>query len=97
MMVVVPTSTDVHLQFGRSNIDLFAYLLTAFGIVLLVVWRRIGDVQHRTASPLERQVEWEDEWETEREAERETGTDMSFDPIDDPLDTSEQNEPTASV
>jgi hypothetical protein len=93
MMVVVPTSTDVHLQFGRSIVDLVAYLLTALGIVLLVVWRRIGDVQHRTASPLEREVEWEDEWEAERGA----GNDMSFDPIDDPLDTSEQNEPTASV
>jgi hypothetical protein len=93
MMVVVPTSTDVHLQFGRSSVDLFAYLLTALGIVLLVVWRRIGDVQHRTASPLERDVERE----VGRDDENEVDGDMSFDPIDDPLVTSEQSEPTASV
>jgi hypothetical protein len=59
------------------------------GIVLLVVWRRIGDVQHRTASPLEREADWE--------SEREVAGDMSFDPIDDPMVTSEQSEPTASV
>jgi hypothetical protein len=89
MMVVVPTSTDVHLNFGRSNVDLFAYLLTLLGIVLLVVWRIIGDVRHRTASPLE--------WGDEREAEREVDNDMPFDPIDDPSVTSEHAEPTASV
>jgi hypothetical protein len=88
MMVVVPTSTDVHLRFGRSNVDLFAYLLTALGIVLLVVWRRIGDVQHRTASPLEPWVG--------PGVDREVDDDMSFDPIDDPLVTSERAEPTAS-
>jgi hypothetical protein len=85
MMVVVPTSTDVHLHFGRSGVDLFAYLLTALGIVLLVVWRRIGDVRHRTASPLDREVE------------REVDSDMSSDPNDGPLVTSGQSEPTASV
>jgi hypothetical protein len=81
MMVVVPTSTDVHLHFGRSNVDLFAYLLTALGIVLLVVWRRLGDVEHRTASPLERAGD----------------DDVSFDPVDDPLVTSLLDGPTDSV
>lgn len=89
MMVVVPTATDVHLHFGRSNVDLFAYLLTLLGIALLVVWRIVGDVRHRTPSPLER-VDDDQSFEP-------LDDDMSFDPVDDPLVTSERTEPTASV
>ena len=40
MMVVVPTRNDVKLSFGWSLLDVFAYLLTAAGIVVLVRWRR---------------------------------------------------------
>ncbi len=32
LMVVVPTSTDVHLTYERSRLDYFAYLLTFIGI-----------------------------------------------------------------
>jgi hypothetical protein len=51
MMVVVPTEQDVELSFERSGLDITAYLLTLLGLVMLVVWRRMGDVQHRTAHP----------------------------------------------
>lgn len=40
MMVVIPTSTDVHLTFGRSTVDSLAYLLTFLGIALAVKIRR---------------------------------------------------------
>jgi hypothetical protein len=40
MMVVVPTLNDVKLSFGWSLLDVFAYVLTAAGIVVLVRWRR---------------------------------------------------------
>ena len=40
MMVVVPTSNEVRLSFGWSFLDIFAYVLTIAGIVVLVRWRR---------------------------------------------------------
>jgi len=41
MMVVVPTDNDVKLEFGSSNIDRLAYVLTFIGIVVVVTtWRR---------------------------------------------------------
>lgn len=40
MMVVIPTSTDVRLTYGRSSLDILAYLLTFLGIVLAVGIRR---------------------------------------------------------
>jgi hypothetical protein len=41
MMVVVPTSTDVSMQFQAGFVDRFAYLLTIVGFVaLFVMWRR---------------------------------------------------------
>lgn len=51
LMVVVPTSNEVRLGFERSGLDLSAYLLTLFGIVLLVVWRRRGDVSFPSDRP----------------------------------------------
>jgi hypothetical protein len=51
MMVVVPTSNDVHLTYGRSAIDIGAYVLTLIGIALLFVWRRRGDVVHVGPTP----------------------------------------------
>ena len=50
-MVVVPTSTDVHLTYERSNLDYFAYLLTFLGIALLIFMRIRGDVQHANTHP----------------------------------------------
>ncbi|MGE0141546.1 MAG: hypothetical protein AB7R77_27420, partial [Ilumatobacteraceae bacterium] len=52
LMVVVPTSQDVTLSFDRSNLDIAAYAMTAFGICLLGFWRWRGDVQHRRSTPL---------------------------------------------
>lgn len=41
MMVVVPTQKDVRLHYGYTKLDIFAYLLTAIGIaVMLMRWRR---------------------------------------------------------
>jgi hypothetical protein len=40
MMVVIPTQTDVKLSFGWSLLDVFAYVLSIVGIVVLVRWRR---------------------------------------------------------
>ena len=43
-MVVVPTQQDVRLHYDRSHSDLFFYLLTLGGIVLLIGFRIRGDV-----------------------------------------------------
>lgn len=40
MMVVIPTSTNVHLTYNRSSVDLLAYLLTFLGIGLAIKYRR---------------------------------------------------------
>jgi hypothetical protein len=50
-MVVVPTSTHVRMHYDMSGLDKIAYLLTLIGIVLLFVWRRRGDVSHRSEHP----------------------------------------------
>ncbi len=50
-MVVVPTSTHVHLHYETSTSDKFFYLLTIVGIGLLVFWRRRGDVVHANTHP----------------------------------------------
>ena len=42
MMVVIPTQTDVKLSFGWSLLDVFAYVLSIVGIVVLVRCRRSG-------------------------------------------------------
>jgi hypothetical protein len=44
LMIVVPTDTEVHLTYERSGLDITAYVLTILGIVMLIVWRRRGDV-----------------------------------------------------
>ncbi len=66
LMVVVPTSTDVHLTYGRSQLDYFAYLLTFMGIGLLIFMRIRGDVRHANAHPFGNESDPEafqwDEW-----------------------------------
>ncbi len=42
LMVVVPTSTEVHLSYGRTGLDLVSYLLSLFGLIGLVVMFRRG-------------------------------------------------------
>ncbi len=51
MMVVIPTSNDVHLTYGRKPLDVAAYALTALGILLLFGWRRLGDVVYPSSRP----------------------------------------------
>jgi hypothetical protein len=51
LMVVIPTDTEVHLTYGRSGLDVFAYLLTILGIGMLVFWRFKGDDVHRSSEP----------------------------------------------
>jgi hypothetical protein len=43
-MVVVPTSNEVTLTYGRSSLDVFFYGLTLIGILLCFYWRWRGDV-----------------------------------------------------
>ncbi len=52
LMVVVPTSTHVHLHYERDTIDYLSYLLTFAGIILLIFMRRRGDVVHANTHPL---------------------------------------------
>ena len=71
LMVVVPTSTDVHLTYERSNLDYLAYLLTFVGIGMLIVLRVRGDVRHANAHPFgstpgATEFEWDD-WESDPE------------------------------
>ena len=71
LMVVVPTSTDVHLTYGRSRLDYFAYLLTLAGIGMLIVMRIRGDVRHANTHPFGNaseapEFQWDD-WEPRSE------------------------------
>jgi hypothetical protein len=71
LMVVVPTSNDVHLTYERSNLDYFAYLLTFIGIGFLIFMRIRGDVRHANAHPFGNtpgagDFEWDD-WEVDPE------------------------------
>jgi hypothetical protein len=71
LMVVIPTSKDVHLTYERSNLDYFAYLLTFIGIVMLIVMRVRGDVRHANTHPFGAvsggsDFEWDD-WEVDPE------------------------------
>ena len=53
MMVVVPTDNEVKLSFGWSLLDIFAYVLSAAGIVVLVRWRRARRTRQQPASELD--------------------------------------------
>ncbi|MGZ4771307.1 MAG: hypothetical protein ACXV3B_01370, partial [Ilumatobacteraceae bacterium] len=67
LMVVVPTSNNVHLTYERSQLDYLAYLLTFVGIAMLIVMRVRGDVRHANTHPFgsasgTTDFEWDD-WE----------------------------------
>jgi 6-pyruvoyl-tetrahydropterin synthase related domain len=67
LMVVVPTSTNVHLTYERSKLDYFAYFLTLVGIGFLVFMRYRGDVRHANTHPFGNEsgsgeFQW-DEWD----------------------------------
>ena len=52
MMVVVPTSNHVELNYGRTGVDYLTMLLSLLGVVLCFVWRRQGDVVHASETPV---------------------------------------------
>jgi hypothetical protein len=51
LMLVVPTSKHVHMEFARTAIDYLAYLLTLLGIVLVFVFRKFVPITYRSAQP----------------------------------------------
>lgn len=72
LMVVVPTSNNVHLTYERSGLDYTAYILTFLGIAFLIFMRVRGDVRHANTHPFGQvseaaDFEWE-EWEADPEA-----------------------------
>jgi hypothetical protein len=96
LMVVVPTSTDVHLTYERSDLDYLAYLLTFIGIGLLIFMRIRGDVRHANTHPFGNnpdatEFQWDD-WEPRIEPVLADPTPSQMwqpglgDPLDEPLD-----------
>jgi 6-pyruvoyl-tetrahydropterin synthase related domain len=53
LMVVIPTSKHVTMNFGRSTTDYIAYLLTLIGVVLLFVFKRFVPIHYRSADPFD--------------------------------------------
>lgn len=51
LMLVVPTSKHVTMEFARTTIDYVAYLLTFLGIILLFVFRRFVPITFRSPHP----------------------------------------------
>ena len=47
-MVVVPTSTHVHMRFARSTSDYAAYVLSLLGVVLIFVFKRFVPIRYRS-------------------------------------------------
>jgi hypothetical protein len=52
MMVVIPTSNDVRLEFGRSTQDWSFWVMFLVGVGLCVLWRVRGDVRHAAEVPV---------------------------------------------
>ena len=50
LMVVVPTSTHVRLEYDHNITDYFAYFLTLLGIVLIFVFRKWVPITYRTST-----------------------------------------------
>jgi hypothetical protein len=53
LMVVIPTSNHVSMEFGRSSIDYIAYVLSLLGIILLFVFKRFVPIRHRSPDPFD--------------------------------------------
>jgi len=52
MMVVVPRSTHVELNYGHTKVDWITIMLTLAGIALCFFWRYRGDVRHAAEVPV---------------------------------------------
>ncbi len=83
MMVVIPTSNDVHLTYGRSPLDVAAYALTALGILLLFGWRRLGDVVYPSPRPRAGLAGWLDDRDDDLDRDRDH---LDLDRLDRDLD-----------
>ena len=85
-MVVVPTSTHVHMHYDMSTLDKGSYALTLVGIGMLVWMRRRGDVEHHGEHPYfdgdEPDDEPDDEPSDEPADQIEPG--IEPEPVDDP-------------
>ncbi len=51
LMVVIPTSKHVQMNFARTFTDYFAYGLALLGVVLLFVFRKFVPIDYRSAHP----------------------------------------------
>jgi hypothetical protein len=107
LMVVVPTSTEVRMSYGRTKVDVLAYLLTLVGIGMLVLLRRRGDVQFASESPVgnrgdgrfDDDVDTDDEWWERFGRPPDTTKPMPFggDPFDDDVGMPLHDEPASFV
>jgi len=90
-MVVIPTSTNVHLTYERSTLDYFAYLLTFLGIAMLIFMRIRGDVRHANTHPFGSETDgigplWDD-WDDDEEVADPTPSQRWQPDIDDSLES----------
>ena len=53
LMVVIPTSNHVSMNFGRSTTDYIAYFLSLLGVILLFVFKRYVPIHHRSPDPFD--------------------------------------------
>ncbi len=53
LMLVIPTSNHVTMEFTRSTTDYLAYLLSFIGVILLFVFRRFVPIRYRSAHPFD--------------------------------------------
>jgi hypothetical protein len=74
-MVVVPTSTHVHMHYDMSSLDKGSYALSVIGIGMLVWMRRRGDVEHHGEHPF---FDGDDDQGDDDEGE------VAAEPVDDP-------------
>jgi hypothetical protein len=83
-MVVVPTSTHVHMHYDMSTLDKGSYALTLIGIGMLVWMRRRGDVEHHGEHPF---FDGDDEVTGDDQGDDDQGDhegEVAAEPVDDP-------------
>jgi hypothetical protein len=51
LMVVIPTSNHVSMEYARTPADYIAYFLTVLGLVLIFVFRKWVPIRHRSPHP----------------------------------------------
>jgi len=53
LMVVIPTSKHVSMDFGRTTTDYIAYAISLLGVILLFVFKRFVPIHHRSPDPFD--------------------------------------------